>query len=207
MNKKHLLIGVVLVAVVVLAVLMLRGGETKVKNCPSSGTEIIAFGDSLVAGVGASAPEKNFVSLLSAKIGRPIVNLGVSGDTTASGLGRINALDVYRPQVVLLLLSGNDRLRQIPPEQTLENLTKIIQNIQSRGAVVIVLGVKGNLFSGSFEGQVEDLAKQNGAAFVPDVLDGLFGDAKYMSDTIHPNDAGYAKIADRIFPVLEKYSK
>lgn len=187
--------------------LVRRGSGASVKNYPSSGTDIVAFGDSLVEGVGASSPDKNFVSVLSQKIGQPIVNLGVSGDTTEAGLTRVSQIDQYRPKVVLLLLSGNDRLRQIPEEQTLENLEKIITYMQDRGAVVIVLGVKGNVLSNSFGKKVEKLAHDSGAAFVSDVLDGLFGNTKYMSDPIHPNDLGYEKVAEKVYPVLVKYAK
>ncbi len=207
MNKKYILIGVIVVVVVVVAaVLLWPGKKSVVTNYPSSGTDIIAYGDSLVQGVGATAPDKNFVSLLSAQLGQPIVNLGVSGNTTADGVQRLPELDAYKPKVVLVLLSGNDRLRQIPQAQTLANLSTIIENIQNRGAVVILLGVRGDFFGGGgFGSELKSLAESRKAVYIPDVLDGLFGNNAYMSDLIHPNDAGYAKIAGRIYPVLLKY--
>lgn len=179
----------------------------EVKNYPSSGTDIIAFGDSLVEGVGASSKEKNFVSLLSQKIEKPIVNLGVSGDTTEAGLARVSQIGQYKPRIVLLLLSGNDRLRRIPEEQTLENLGKIITYIQDRGAMVVLLGVRGNVLSNSFDKKLEQLSLDYKTAYVPDVLDGLFGNSEYMSDPIHPNDLGYEKVAEKVYPVLVKYMK
>ena len=108
----------------------------KIKNYPSQGTDIIAFGDSLVSGYGAN-PEDDFVSLLSQDIGRPIVNLGVNGDTTADGLARIDELNAYHPKVVLLLLGGDDALQQVPVDETFQNLAEIIQNMQQRGAIVL----------------------------------------------------------------------
>ena len=72
-------------------------GNEEIRNYPSTGTDIVAFGDSLVEGVGVSSPDKNFVSILSRKIGRPIVNLGVSGNTTGDGLARLSELDKYKP--------------------------------------------------------------------------------------------------------------
>lgn len=205
-NKKIIWIGVGFLVVLLLGFWFAQNRSgVSVKNYPSSGTDIVAFGDSLVEGVGASSPEKNFVSLLSQKIGKPIVNLGVSGDTTEAGLRRITEIDAYKPKVVLLLLSGNDRLRRIPEEQTLENLGKIITYMQDRGAVVILLGVKGNVFTNSFGKKLEQLSRDYKTAYVPDILDGLFGNSKYMSDPIHPNDLGYEKVAEKVYPILVKY--
>lgn len=184
------------------------GRAPHVTNYPSKGTDIIAFGDSLVFGTGASSPENNFVSLLSQKIGKPIVNLGIAGDTTAMGFARIRQLDQYRPKVVLLLLGGNDHLRKVPIETTEANLSKLIQEIQRRGAVVLLLGVRGNAlgFNDPFQPMFERLSEKYHTAYVSDVLSGLFGKSEYMSDAVHPNDAGYAKIAERVYPVLEKVS-
>jgi acyl-CoA thioesterase-1 len=173
-----------------------------ITNYPSRGADIIALGDSLIAGSGASASEKSFVSLLSAELGVPIINLGVPGDTTAMGLARLPELDQYHPKVVLLLLGGNDHLKKVPVETTFANLSAIIEGIQSRGAIVLLLGVKGNLFGDSFASRFDTLHKQYHTAYVPNVLDGLFGDSRYMADAVHPNDAGYARIAERILPVL-----
>ena len=174
-----------------------------IANSPSAGTDIVAFGDSLVAGTGAT-DGRDFVLLLSGAIGQPVINLGVPGDTTADGLARIGELDAYKPKVVLLLLGGNDYLKRIPQEQTFANLAAIIKDIQSRGAIVLLLGVRGGLFGDYFSSGFEDLRSAYHTAYVPDVLDGLLGDKQYMSDQIHPNDAGYAAIADRITPVLKK---
>ena len=171
-----------------------------IRNYPSSGTDIVAFGDSLVWGEG-SDQGKDFVSLLSQKIGQPIVNLGNPGDTTADGLARINALDKYHPKVVLLLLGGNDYLKRVPVDVTFANLGKIIENIQARGAIVVLLGVRGGVID-HFSGRFSDLSKKYETAYVSDVLSGLIGEPKYMFDEVHPNNAGYAIIANRIYPVL-----
>ena len=172
-----------------------------ITNYPSKGADIIAFGDSLVEGLG-STNVGDFVSLLSQKIGQPIVNLGHAGDTTVDGIARINQLDEYNPKVVLLLLGGNDHLRKIPIEDTFKNLAILIENIQARGAVVLLLGVRGGLFNDKFDTEFENLRDTYHTAYVSDVLGGLFGNDKYMSDTIHPNDIGYRMIAERIYPVL-----
>ena len=173
----------------------------EIRNYPSSGTDIIAFGDSLVAGVGAS-PGHGFVFLLSQRVGQPIVNLGVSGDTTADGLARLSELDAYNPKVVIVLFGGNDYLRRVAQVQTFENLTEIVESIQTKGAIVLLLGVRGGLLNDHFDTEFKKLRNTHDTAYVSDVLDGLLGKQKYMSDEIHPNDAGYAYIAERVYPVL-----
>jgi len=200
MKYKTLILGIFLIMLFVFGAYYFSRTEN-ITNYPSKGTDIIAFGDSLVVGVG-STNENDFVSLLSQKIGLPIINLGHSGDTTIDGIERINELDDYNPKVVILLLGGNDHLKKISVTDTHKNLAVLIENIQSRGAVVLLLGVRGGLFNDRFDTEFEKLRNTYNTAFVPDVLDGLFGNAKYMSDPIHPNDIGYKIIAGRVYPVL-----
>lgn len=174
-----------------------------ITNYPSKGVDIVAFGDSLIEGVG-STEGNDFVSLLSKKIGKSIINLGHSGDTTTDGIARLNQLDKYNPKVVILLLGGNDHLKKVPIGDTRKNLATLIENIQGRGSIVLILGVRGGFLNDPFDTEFEKLRDVYKTAFVPDILDGLFGNAKYMSDAIHPNDAGYKIIAERVYPILNK---
>ena len=86
--------------------------------------------------------------------------------------------------------------------ETFANLDKIVNAIQAKGSAVLLLGVRGGLLYDGYDDKFEDFARSHGVAFVPNVLDGLLGDVKVMSDTIHPNDAGYVKVADKVEPVL-----
>lgn len=201
--NKNVWYGVGAIIVLVILFFVLSGGDS-VKNYPSKGMDIVAFGDSLVQGVGASSEQTNLVSLLSKKIGKPIVNLGVSGDTTRDGLARLSQLDRYKPKIVILLLGGNDYLKKVPEDETFSNLEKIIENIQSRGSIVLLLGIRGGLLTDRFDGRFEDLAEKTDSAFVSNVLSGLLTRDEYMADSIHPNDLGYQKITDRVYPVLNK---
>ncbi len=203
MSVRSVFIGGIIILVLIALGYFYLSKEKPIRNYPSKGTDIIAFGDSLVEGVGASAGN-DFISLLSRKIGRPVINLGKSGDTTAEALRRIGDLDDYHPQVVLLLLGGNDHLRKVPIAETFKNLSVLIEDIQGRGAIVVLLGVRGNLFGDKFEPEFEKLQNNYQTAYIPDVLSGLFGHREYMADPIHPNDAGYAVIANRVYPVLVK---
>ena len=107
-----------------------------------------------MVGVGASVPEKGFIPLLAERAGTPIINKSVSGNTTADGLMRLDA-DVMseKPDVVLLLLGGNDYLKKIPKAETFANLRTIITKLQSEGAVVILLGIRGGLLNDHFSGE------------------------------------------------------
>lgn len=175
-------------------------------NYPSSGETIVAFGDSLVQGVGSTV-DGGFVTMLSKKVNTPIVNLGVRGDTTIDGLARVDEVLDKNPKIVLLLLGGNDYLRKIPQEETFANLETIIETIQKEGSIVILLGVRGGVLKDSYKDDFESLANEFGTAYVPNVLDGLFAHPELMFDTIHPNDEGYEIIAEKVYPVVTNLIK
>ena len=171
---------------------------------PTAGENIIAFGDSLVAGHGAT-PGHDFVSVLSRRTGLPILNAGRSGDTTAAALARLDDDVLGRnPRIVIVLVGGNDFLRRIPRDETFRNLDTIVTRIRSQGAAVVLVGVNVGLFTDEYGAQYDALARRASAAFVPDILDGIVGRADRTSDAIHPNDRGYELIADRIEPVLRE---
>lgn len=174
-----------------------------ITNYPSDGSTIVAFGDSLVEGYGATEGN-DFVKLLSNRIGRPIINLGRSGETTGEALERIDLVIENDPKVVMVLLGGNDFLKRVPEDEVFLNLEKIIDTIHQSGSTVILLGIRGGFLSDNFKGRFEDLAKEKNVAYISDVLDELIGKKEFMFDSIHPNDNGYSIIADRAEPVLKK---
>ena len=162
---------------------------------------IIAFGDSLVEGYGAREGG-DFVSKLSARIGVPILNYGKSGDTTTDGLARVKEVE-GRADIVILLLGGNDALRKTPLAETKQNLATLIERFQAGGRTQVVLvGVLGGFPSDPYAPMFKELAKERDVTFVPNILSGLIANSKYMSDQVHPNEAGYEKIADRLTPIM-----
>lgn len=199
--KKILILGSIL-AIIILVYFLFSGSSNAIKNNPSSGANIVAFGDSLVVGVG-STEGNDFVSVLSSKIGEPIINLGKNGDTTEMALARLDEVLENDPKIVLLLLGGNDYLRQVPKEETFLNLGIIIEAIQKQGAMVVLLGVRAGVFRDNNEKEFEFLSKKYSTAYVPNVLNGLIGNSNLMYDSIHPNDAGYRIIADSVFQEIK----
>lgn len=185
------------------AMLLFRGGDEPIANVGSSGKSVVAFGDSLVEGVG-STKGNDFVSELSRRAGVPIVNMGRSGDTTEDGLARVDDVLRREPKVVIVLLGGNDFLRKVPKAETFRNLGRIIERLQGGGAAVVLLGVRGGVFADEYDSEFRALAKRYRTGFVPDVLKGVITERSLMSDAIHPNDKGYERIAERALPELER---
>lgn len=170
-------------------------------NYPLRQGPVLMFGDSLVEGVGASEG-RALPALIGEKLGEPVANFGVSGDTTEKALARIDAPLALHPRIALVLLGGNDYLQRVPKEQTFRNLRTIIERFQKDGSMTVLLGVRGGILKDNFSADFERLARDTGSAYVPDVLSGLLGEKKYMYNEVHPNDAGYAIIAGRILQVL-----
>lgn len=201
-DAKVKIIVAILVLSISLGIYFIFFSAREVLNAPGSGENIIAFGDSLTYGVG-STEGNDYVSVLSRNIGIPIINKGVSGDTTRDALARLQSdvLD-HNPKIVIVLLGGNDYLKKIPQAETFSNLEKVIAEIQSTGAAVLLVGIRGGVLADKFENQFDSLARNKKTGYVSDALSGIYLDSRYMSDAVHPNDKGYLELESRIRPEL-----
>lgn len=164
---------------------------------------IVAFGDSLVEGYGAS-PGNDAFSRVQSAIGVPIVNLGRSGDTSAGALERIDEALSLEPDIVIVLVGGNDALRRVPVAETEAALSGILSRIKDAGARPILVGVIGGFPQDPYAPMFEQLSKQHEVPLVKNILSGLIGRDEFMSDAVHPNDAGYARMAERMQPFIER---
>lgn len=182
------------------------GSSQAVTNYPSKNSGVVVFGDSLVEGVGATQ-KGGFVTQLSKELGLPIANLGIRGDTTLTALSRVNQIKQIKPALTVVLLGGNDFLQRVSEEETRANLETLIKAIHESGSAVLLIGIEA-VVPGALHGQFfKELAQEFGTAYVPDILGGIFGKPSLMSDGLHPNDAGYRIMADKIKPVLRELVK
>lgn len=171
---------------------------------PSARGPWVAFGDSLTSGVGASEGS-DYPSLLAAKVGVQIINKGVPGSTTQDALSRVDEVAAIEPRVVLLCLGGNDGLRRMSASTMTQNLSQMIDYFQAKGSFVVLIGVRSASFRDTNKSLFKKLAADKGALHIPNILDGVLHKPSLMHDYIHPNDAGYQAIADRLHDELRPY--
>ncbi|HSC56265.1 MAG TPA: arylesterase [Nitrospira sp.] len=179
---------------------------------------IVAFGDSLTAGLGVAA-EDAYPSQLQRRLDRDgfryrVINAGVSGDTTAGGVRRMTWVLKSRPQLVILELGGNDGLRGLSLRETKANLERIIQQCRSASVTVVLAGMKlppnyGVEYTNGFESMYPALAKKYHLVLIPFFLDGVAGSTSLnQADGIHPTAEGYRIIVDKVLetvrPLLEQ---
>ena len=197
-----------LVALAVLTYACWPGRRWDYKNFPPTATgPWVAFGDSLTLGIGAE--NGGYPALLGSRLGVPLQNLGVAGETTEDGLRRVAEVEALEPRVVLLCFGGNDMLRGRSREQMFANLGTMIDRLQARGSFVVLLGIPGaSVLRDANAAGFRQLAEEKQVLHLPNLLDGLLSTPSLMSDYVHPNDAGYEKIAARLElelrPLLEK---
>jgi len=186
--------------------------STPVASAGSGERVVVALGDSLTAGLGVAA-EEAWPALVDARLRREgypyrVVNAGVSGDTTAGGLRRVDWVLRSRPEVAVVALGANDGLRGLGTEAMEANLLAIVDRLRAGGARVLVVGMEvppnyGAAYARAFRGVFVDVARRTGAALMPFLLDGVAADPRLnQADGIHPNAAGHRAIAERIWPHL-----
>lgn len=189
----------ILVFIIGVAVFMPEGVKEPLQSCADKAPAIIAFGDSLVSGYGVSEGD-DAVSVLSANLGVPVANFGVSGNTSGEALRRIDTILEREPDIVLVLLGGNDALQRLPVAETERNISEILQRLKEAGIRPVLAGVLGGFPSDPYASMFTRLARVHEVPLVPNVLAGLIGNTTYMSDEIHPNASGYARIAEKLYP-------
>ncbi|HEY9100162.1 MAG TPA: arylesterase [Thiobacillus sp.] len=165
---------------------------------------IVAFGDSLTHGTGASEATA-YPAVLALITGRTVINAGVPGDTTTSGLARLpKVLNEYKPRLVLLCLGGNDMLRKQPEASTENNLRLMVQTIRASGAEVMLIGVPEPKLFGSTPDFYTRIAEDMKLPLERDVLNDVLKDSRLKSDPIHANAAGYRQVAERLAAFLKE---
>lgn len=181
---------------------------------------ILCFGNSITAGYNLD-PEYAYPAVLEEKLKKQgydvkVVNAGLSGETSAGGLERINWILRQPIDVFILELGGNDGLRGLPLEQTEKNLQGIIDQVKAKypDARIVIAGMMvppnmGERYGNEFVGMYPELARKNNAVLIPFLLEGVGGDpALNMPDGIHPNAEGHVIVAENVMkavkPLLKK---
>jgi len=175
---------------------------------------ILDFGDSLTAGYGL-APEQAFPARLEAALRREgiearVVNGGVSGDTTAGGLARLEWALADKPDLVILALGANDALRGIDPATVRGNLDKMIRKVEAVRAKVLLIGMPappnwGEEYKTAFDRIFPELAKIHDVPLYPFFLEGVAMKPEFnQSDGLHPNERGVAVLVERLAPIVAR---
>ena len=188
-----------------------------VTSCAAEVKTILFFGDSLTAGYGLEDQSvQAFPALIQKKLDDAgllwrAVNAGLSGETSAGGLRRVDWILRQRVEVFVLELGGNDGLRGLPPETTRANLQAIIDRVRAKypAAKIVLVGIAappnmGADFTRAFAVIFPELAEKNGVALIPFLLEGVGGRPELnQPDGIHPNVHGHAIVAETVWKVLK----
>jgi lysophospholipase L1-like esterase len=197
---------VLLVAAIVLVAACTA--KTKQQALPAA-SEVLALGDSLTQGAGVKR-EQAWPDLLARKTGWVVINGGVNGDTSEQALQRLpGLLDEYNPVLVLVTLGGNDMLRNIPQQQTIANLQRILALIRAHGAKPVMLATPNpspmravfqNLAAPDF---YRKIAEAQHVPLIEDAIADVLSDPKLKGDALHPNAAGHVLLAEKIYKELQ----
>lgn len=179
------------------------GDRAKLERLPANAV-VLAFGDSLTFGTGATEAE-SYPAQLEALIGRHVARAGVPGEVTAQALERLpGALDEYAPQLVILCIGGNDFLRRLGNAQAERNVRAMVQLVKGRGIGVLLVGTPEPALLPSPPAFYDALAKDLAIPYEGGVITEVLKDASLKSDPIHPNARGYRVIAERLAERLKK---
>ncbi len=174
---------------------------------------IVALGDSLTAGYGV-APDESWPALLQTELAREgyryrVVNAGVSGDTTAGALRRLDWVLRVRPEIAMVALGANDGLRGLPVTAMARNLETIVERLRASGTAVLLAGMRvppnyGDDYAREFATAFADVARRTHVTLMPFLLDGVAAKAALnQADGIHPNAAGHRVIAEHVWPYVK----
>ncbi len=165
---------------------------------------VLAFGDSLTYGTGASEQE-SYPAQLAQLIGRRVVGAGLPGEVSAHALERLpGALDEYSPRLLLLCIGGNDFLRRLGKQQAAANVRAMVRLARSRHVEVVLIGIPEPGFTLTPPGFYAEIAEEFALAYQGDAIGEVLRHPDLKSDPVHPNARGYRLIAERIAALLKK---
>jgi acyl-CoA thioesterase-1 len=202
-SKRDKLFIFLLVAVLLVVGLTACSSPVKLQSLVADAV-VVAFGDSITFGTGASEQE-SYPAVLEKLIGRRVVNAGVPGEVTASGLSRLpDILEREKPALLILCHGGNDQLRRLNEQQTADNIREMIRLAKQRGIAAVLIAVPSPGIFISPAPFYSDIAKELTILLEEKTLSLVLADGSLKSDYIHPNAAGYRRLAEAIAALLKK---
>ncbi|NJD33809.1 MAG: arylesterase [Betaproteobacteria bacterium] len=197
----------ILLRLVLLALFLAAAGcGDKAPKLPRVGDSgvIVAFGDSLTYGTGATEQE-SYPAVLAQITGRQVIRAGVPGEMTAQGLRRLpEVIAEFRPDLMIVCLGGNDMLRKVNENETRANLRAIIKTIREQGIAVVLVGVPRPALLASPPEYYGELAREFGIPYESGALKAVLYSTDMKSDAIHPNAKGYRRMAEAVAELLRK---
>jgi len=169
------------------------------------GATVLAFGDSLTWGTGAT-PANSYPSVLAGMTGLSVINAGVPGEVTAEGLARLPALlDRHRPDLVILIHGGNDMLRRQPSARTAANLRAMIGVARAHGADIVMMAVPAPGLVLSAARFYDEVASSEDVPIDADAIADILQFPATKSDPVHPNASGYRELAQAVAALLRRH--
>ena len=184
----------------------LAGCPDKAPLLPKLGATdvIVAFGDSLTYGTGAAESE-SYPAVLAQLTGHTVIGAGMPGEITAQALQRLpGVLDEHKPRLVIICLGGNDMLRKVNDTDTAANLRAIVRTTRQSGAAVVLIGVPRPALLTSAPKFYAEIAHEFAIPYEGAIVTNVLYKPELKSDPIHPNAAGYRKIAGAVADLLRK---
>ena len=195
---------ILLLIVVGIIAYMCSSKPVTIVNQKNTGKTIVAFGDSLTYGKGASRMQA-YPAVLARSVSRPVINMGKNGETAVQAPNRIYEVFLEKPYMVLIEFGGNDLLQGVPFEKTVAAMEDMIDRVQRSGAIAVIVDTGGSPLMKRYSKAYKKIAAEKGAIFVPGILDGIFNKKELMSDKIHPNAQGYSLVADKVLKAIQGY--
>lgn len=206
LQRRHLLL-----SSLAAAALSACGKKAPTAQVLPAGAAVLALGDSLTQGVGAKSHEA-WPQLLHERTGWDVINEGISGHTSAQALQRLpDLLQDYQPALVVVCIGGNDFLRQMSAQAAKENIRRICQQVQARGAQVLLVAVPQLSLLAAGTGRLsdhpmyEELAKELNIALLPGAWSEILSKPQWRSDQVHANAEGYAQFTQKIVNFVREH--
>ncbi|EDZ63672.1 lipolytic enzyme, G-D-S-L family [Sulfurimonas gotlandica GD1] len=196
---------ILVIMFVAVIVVIKESREDLSKNILDKDAVILAFGDSLTHGFGASIKD-SYPAQLEKKTGLKVINAGINGETTSEGLLRLPKFLEQKPDLVILCHGGNDILQKLSQENLKSNLQKMVRLIKQSGAEVILVAVPDfHMFGFGTLSLYAEVADEVGILLEDDVLTHIELNRALKSDYVHPNEKGYEMMANAFVKILKDY--